>query len=241
MARNILREGDKIEFREILTPKEEQNGKQPTIYVSQLFEENADGSLQVAMPILRGRLVPLMRGENYDAYFFTEKGIFCCRAEIVDLLKSEHIFSMKIVLKTELLKQQRRQYFRLEKNIDILYAKLSDENYKTITETGTLPEPMTDPEIYEKGVTADISGGGMRFIGKKKTDAGEKIFIVFEILKEEEPIRFRLPGTVIRSFRLENQEGYEHRIVFENISRKYREILIKYIFEEERRMRKNSR
>jgi c-di-GMP-binding flagellar brake protein YcgR len=44
------------------------------------------------------------------------------------------------------------------------------------------------------------------------------------------------------SFSLPNDSTkYEHRVEFENISKEYREILIKYIFEEERMMRKSAK
>ena len=242
MTYDILNEGDKLELREILTEKEIADGAKPAVYVSQIFEEDEDGDLRVAMPILKGRLVPLMKGEKYDAFFFVGKFLYNARVEIIDRFKSENIYTMKIRLDTELKKFQRRQYYRLEKSIDILYAPLSDEDYQTIIETRQFPESMKRINYFEAASTSDISGGGMRFVGHTKVDAGKKVMVIFDVAGKSRQMKFRLPATVISSSLIPERAGrYEHRIEFENISREYREILIHYIFEEERRLRHNTR
>lgn len=242
MIKGLINEGDKIELRELLTEKEVEDGAKPAVYVSQVFEEDDDGDLRVAMPILRGRLVPLMKGEKYEAFFFVGRQLYLAQVEIVDRFKSENIYTMKIRFLTDLKKFQRRQYYRLEKSMDILYAPLSEEDYKVIIETRQFPESMKRINYYEAASTSDISGGGMRFVGHTKVDAGKKMLVIFDIVGKDRQMKFRLPATVIASAQLPERVGrFEHRIEFDNISREYREILIHYIFEEERRLRSNIR
>ena len=82
----------------------------------------------------------------------------------------------------------------------------------------------------------------MRFVGRKMIETGIKLLLIFQIVVGGKEIKFGLPATVRMSFSLPNDSTkYEHRVEFENISKEYREILIKYIFEEERMMRKSAK
>lgn len=242
MVNHIIAEGDKIEFTEILSQEEDRDGKKANTYVSQLFDFLDNGNLRVAMPISKGRLIPLSKGLKYDIFFYTSKGLFQSKALIVDRYKSGNIYTMEIELTTELQKYQRRQFYRLEKTLQLHYVKLSDEDYHRIIKTRKFPENLKDIEIYEKGTSADISGGGMRFVGRTKIDTGSKVFVIFDIMSGDTYTKFHLPATVILSFELQNKMNYfEHRVEFENISKDYRELLIRYIFEEERKLRQNTR
>lgn len=238
-----LSEGDKIEFREILLLSEEQTGRRPSTYASQIldFDEDDDSVMSVAMPVSKGRLVPLPKGGVFDTYFYTEKGLYRCKCRILDRVKTGNIYSINILMETELKKFQRRQYFRLEKTIPIIYTELSDEEYMALLETKRLSEDFMHAERYAEGTGLDISGGGMRFVGRKIIETGNKLMLIFQIVAGGKEVKFRLPATVRMSFSLPNDSSrYEHRVEFENISKEYRELLIKYIFEEERRMRKST-
>lgn len=235
-----LSEGDKIEFKEILLKSEEQAGKKPEVYVSQIFEcDEYDDTINVAMPISKGKLVPLPKNSEFNTFFYTSKGLYQCRCKVIDKFKVGNIYTMKISMETEMKKYQRRQYYRLEKTMGLIYTHLTQKEYITMLETRKLPEDLMSRERYAEGTALDISGGGIRFVGKHLVPAKEKLLVVFEVVTQNGPVKFRLPATVILSFETTGRSGrYEHRIEFENISNEYREILIKYIFEEERRMRK---
>lgn len=82
-------------------------------------------------------------------------------------------------METELKKFQRRQYFRLEKTIPIIYTELSDEEFTALLETKKLSEDFLHAERYAEGTCLDISGGGMRFVGSKMIETGMKLFTYF--------------------------------------------------------------
>ena len=238
MGYRLLSEGDKIEFRDIVSQEDLDAGIKPRVYVSQIYEFTGNNIIKTAMPISKGKLVPLDKGRKYDTFFFTSKGIYQCITRIINRSKSDKLYTLEIEQVTELKKFQRRQYFRLEKTIPIYYAELSDEDYLSILKTHHFPESMRDIDMFENADTLDISGGGMRFVGKRQIETGKRMLIMFDINDRERQIKFRLPATVILSFKVPNRIGmYEHRIEYENITREYRELLIKYIFEEERKKR----
>lgn len=239
---NGLSEGDRIEFKEILLKAEEQSGRKAQSYVSQIFDfDEKENVIRVAMPISKGKLVPLPKDEVFDTYFYTKKGLYHARCRIIDRYKSGSIYTMRVALETELQKYQRRQYYRLEKTFSLIYSSISEEEYIKMLETKKMPDGLMQPERYAEGTALDISGGGIRFVGKNLVPTNQKVLVIFDIFTSAGQVKFRLPGTVILSFELSNHVSrYEHRIEFENISKEYREILIKYIFEEERKMRKGT-
>ena len=145
-----LSEGDKIEFKEILLLSEEQTGKRPSTYASQIldFDKDDDNVISVSMPVSKGHLVPLPKGSVFDTYFYTEKGLYRCKCRILDRIKTDNIYSINISLETELKKFQRRQYFRLEKTIPIIYTELSDEEFTALLETKKLSEDFLHAERY---------------------------------------------------------------------------------------------
>lgn len=246
MASDVLSVGNKVEFKQILTPQDEEDGRKANSYVSQVYDVAYDRkkgiTVTCAMPSLGGRLVPLSLGQDYEAFFFTGRGLYKSRCTVKDRYREGNIYTMEISLHDEPVKYQRRQYYRLDKSLPVLYAGLSDNEYLKIIETRQFPDNLRSPDAYDKGNTVDISGGGLRFIGRSKVESGRKMLVIFDIDTGEKQIKFRLPASVIMSFEMPDRQGfYEHRVEFENISSEYREILIKYIFEEERKLRKRTR
>ena len=242
MRYRLLSTGDKIEFHDNIPAEEVGLGTSERVYVSQVFDFNDNGNINVAMPISKGQLIPLSKGKKFNAFFYTSKGIYQCRCQIVDRTKVDNIYSMEIALLTELQKYQRRQYFRLEKTIPVRYTELSDEDYMSILETHHFPDHLKDISIYTDANSMDISGGGMRFVGKQRVEAGKKVLVIFEVTEKGNIKMFRLPATVIAAVTPSGRNGRtgicELRVEFENITREYRELLIRYIFEEERKKRR---
>ena len=242
MVNRLIIEGNKIDFKDILTQTQMKDGVVAKTYASQVLDIDDKGQMRVSMPIVQGRLVPLSKDRKYEAYFYTSKGMYQSNVVIVDRFRTGNIYTMEIRLLTEPVKYQRRQYYRLEKMIPIHYATISDEEYEFIVKNKQFPESLMEPDVYKSGETVDISGGGMRFIGRAKSEKGGRIVVDFDVTVDGKVIKYKLPSKVIMSFPLPNNSSmYEHRIEFQNIPDKYREILIRYIFEEERKLRKSKR
>ena len=222
--------GDRVEL------KEKTKDNEIVTYISQGMDVSEDGSIRIAMPIVKGKIVPLPKGGKYDAFFYSSRNIYQARVVVSERYKSGNIYSMDIVPENGMKKYQRREYYRLEKMIAMKYAILSDEAYEEIVATGEVPDELMSPETLLKGMILDISGGGIRFTGDMKLDEGMKILTSFQMLGSKGMVDFNIPANIIRTFKITNESGkYENRVKFENISRECRELIIKSIFEEERR------
>ena len=101
---------------------------------------------------------------------------------------------------------------------------------------------IVSEENMARGVIVDISGGGTRFVSRQKFEEGSIILMSFDLSIVDKERSFLLAAKVVYSGEIENRENeYENRVKFEFIDTMTREEIIKYIFDEERKNRKNGK
>lgn len=252
MLRDILTIGDKIDVKRLdHTGKHVPNSK---TYVSQLVDFEDFDMIQIAAPIWSSYIITLDVGESYELCFYTEKGLYRCKSVVINNTKENNIFISVIRLTSDLEKFQRRQYYRLECILDTHYRIITEEEER-LEKQLSLEEFSGPAERSEcvkrlelldkewmKASVHDISGGGARINSSNQQTAGDRIKMKLEFMVGKVLKKMVLNADIISSNKLINRVGaYEHRVEFSNILRKDREDLIKYIFEQERRRRKNDK
>jgi len=251
MLKNIVLIGDKIHIRPLA-----RNGKpikNSPLLVSQLTEYGTDGIINIAAPIANNTVIRLRKGMDYLLYFYTDKGLYSCRAEVIDNVKDNKVIITRVRLSSDLEKIQRRQFYRLDLIHDIEYRIVTAEEEilteKVISNDGT-DEEIEDykkrlaelDRLWDKVSITDLSGGGTRFNTDKIYNPGDKILIRLEFVSAGTYKNLELLGIILSATELYNDLGtIEYRIEFKDMDKKDREELIKYIFEEERRRRKNEK
>ncbi len=243
MISKIISPGDRIELKKTGAEKKAKEiGAEPAkTYVSQVYDILNEDEMKIAMPIVEGRVIPLPINGRYDLCFYTANGLYQCRAIITDRYKEDELFVLQIEITSDLKKFQRRQYFRLECTMDIWYKILpKEEILEIITDKEKMEELLTGE--LDKGVALDISGGGMRFTSSKRHSSGDCVIVVLRIKKSGNNATCILPGTILKSTSVLNRSDvFEHRVEYNNVQGSVREALIKFIFEEERRLRQKDK
>ena len=237
MIQKIISEGNKVELQRLASLAQKKEGEEVKTFYSLVSEIVDDDRIKITMPLEKGKVVLLPINTRYNACFYTPNGLYQGRIIVIDRYKEENIYMLVIELISDLVKFQRRQYYRLGCTMDIVYKKIEeeDEEYDDKTKTNLI----IDDEGFIEGTALDISGGGMRFISKQSLVPGENIFVVIEVQYEDEKKEYGLNARVVTSEALASREGrYEHRIEYKHMNGKVRESLIRYIFDEERRQRK---
>ena len=88
----------------------------------------------------------------------------------------------------------------------------------------------------------DISGGGARFISRTQYPVGSEVMFRFSLFVSGKMNEYSLHGRVLFSQPMKNNPGaFEHRMQFIHIPRDDRESIIRYIFEEERKIRRREK
>lgn len=234
---DYVKPGDKIDINFL----HQSNGK---TYKSSVFDFLDDNELEIAMPTEAGRMVMFNIGFECQFYFYTTRGLFTCEAVITNRYKKDNFYLLCAKIKTGLKKFQRREFFRLECMLDFAYYEISNE-VAALETTEELFEEIVNPEYIEKkhlARTKDISGGGMRFSTMSPIEIGSKILVVLHLSNDKIDHMFYLVSDVIACAPVEKMvDLWVARCKFEFKNIKDRDLIIRYVFEEDRMMRKKEK
>jgi c-di-GMP-binding flagellar brake protein YcgR len=252
MLREILTLGDKIDIKPL-----DHNGKpvhNARTFASQLLDFVDFDVVHIAAPIVHSKSIVLDVGEYYNLCFYSGKGLYQCNCIVLNNHKENNTIVAVVRITTNLEKFQRRQYYRLECIHEIEYRiitieeemldrKLSLEDFRNPEERAECRKKLSlfDKEWIPAAIT-DLSGGGAKFNSETNHSKGDKIRIRLDFISGGDLKKMLLGADIISSTRIMNRAGaYEHRVAYNNIMQKDREELIKYIFEQDRRRRRNEK
>ncbi len=252
MLQDILTIGDKIDIRQMNHSGELM--RHTKTYVSQLVDFIDTDVIHIATPIGSNRIIILYVGENYNLCFYTNKGLYQCTCVVMNYYKENNMIIAVVKLTSDLEKFQRRQYYRLECVLEMEYRAIGRE--EEILEKRLLSDDFgSDGErlecrnkldqlnqAWQKATITDLSGGGARFNSASFHESGETVRIRFDIFIGNKLKKFSIGAKVVASTKLLDHAGvYEQRVEFNDIGTKDRDYLIKYIFEQDRKKRKNDK
>ena len=223
--------GNKIELVRLdQVIRNEQNKR---VYVSKIYDFLDDDTLQIAMPIYEGKIVPLDLDERYTACFYTDRGLLQCNVLVTSRYRSGNLFFLDIKLLGKLEKVQRRQFYRYDCLIEAKIRVVSDYEYDT-----GIPDDISIPEDelpWEPARIVDISGGGVRLNQRNHIERNEVVKLKFMISFLNEILSFNLFARILSSTRVQGRSDmYEQRMEFLKITQDERDKIVRFIFESER-------
>lgn len=242
MVTDLLQIGNKIDICSLDKDdiRRAENGKVP-ILASQLEAVEDNGELIIQMPVYKGKIILLSLGSRYELIFYTRKGLYRGVCQVTDRYKEDNLFMVKVMLKSGLNKFQRREYFRLECILGMQAYELTREDALRL-DGASLEQHLKDPQIImteSSSVIVDISGGGIRFIGEKKYEEGDCLAVRTALQNENVDQQLLVVVSIVTCRKAApNMERYETRAEFLHLGSKLRETIIKYIFDEDRKIRK---
>lgn len=239
MISKFVNVADRVDIETITRPTSNDSNVERKSYRSQVFDIESEDRIKIGMPMEQGKLILLQVDEEYNLCFYTPAGLYQCIGRIADRYKAESVYVLVVDLVTDLRKYQRREYYRLNCVLDMKSSMISEKDVTQFSEH----VHFIDTDItFDNGVVVDISGGGARFISKVKYPKSSNILFMFQLFVNGELTEYKLLGRVLVSEEIANREGqYEHRIQFINMMNDDRESIIKYIFEEERKIRRREK
>ncbi|MBR1913269.1 MAG: flagellar brake protein [Lachnospiraceae bacterium] len=233
--------GDKVDLTEVKS--EERISSSGVIerknYSTRVYDIVSEDEIKVNMPFENGHIVLLEVGDDYDLCFYSGNGLYQCYARITDRYKSDNVYVLCMELTSPLRKFQRREYYRLNCILNMKCREVGEKEFAEIKENDV--SIINTDLILEDGVIVDISGGGAKFISDKRFEKDTKILFMFNLNMNGKPTEYSVISRIILSEPLEGREGeYRNHIQFINIKDKDREGIIRYIFEEERKIRRKA-
>lgn len=231
---DFARPGDKID----ITYLHQNNGK---VYKSSVFDFLGENVMEIGMPTEGGKMVLFQVGFECSMFFYTQKGMYTCEAKVLDRYKKDGFYMMSVKIISIPKKYQRRDFYRVETSIDFYYYKITKEVSELET-TEDLFEEITNPKyIPEKRLahTLDISGGGVKFLADEELEVGAYVLSVIRLTNEKVDQTLYLVTEVIDCGRMEkvpDKKVVRAKYHFKDL--KDRDLIVRFVFEEDRMLRK---
>lgn len=231
--------GDRMEMQPVERTRYSDDTKQKKVYGSAVYDILSEDRLEIYMPMEKSKLILLPIDTEYDLYFYTSAGLYQCFAKVVDRYKTEHKYLLLLELTTDLRKFQRREFYRLSCALEMDIRPFEKEEVRAFEKN----EKLIIPDIpTKKGVIVDISGGGLRFVGRYVYEPESLVWSSYRLMQDGKTKTYMLAAQIISSTPVEGKQGvFEHRAKFVHIDTAEREEIIRFIFEEERRKRKREK
>ena len=239
MIEKFISPGDKLELKSTVQVTLPDGTEGVKTYRTSVYNILEDGKLELVMPMEQTKLVLLPVGGEYDVCFYSHKGVYRTDVRIVDRQKVNGMYILIVELISSLHTYQRREYYRFNCIVDVMAREMTKYEEDAFARGRTY---IVSEQDMIKGVIVDISGGGTRFVSKHKFTEDSMILMQFDLSILGSYRSFLLAAKVIYSGEIENrEEEYENRVKFEYIDTMTREEIIRYIFDEERKNRKNGK
>lgn len=237
---NILNIGIKVDLRIV---KHEQTSmgieRNYRTYKSKIFDVLEDNKLKLAMPIEGGNVILFPLEQVFEVFFYTTNGLYQAKGKVVEKLKENNIFILVLELTSSVQKNQRREFFRYECTIDVKYTIITEYESSLILEE-EIEEAREKRIEWKKGIIVDISGGGIRFTSGDEFLKASYVLCKFTLIINSKAREFSTIIKIISSDKILNRIGqYENRAKFISMSPEDSEQVVRYIFIEERKSRKN--
>lgn len=235
----LLKVGDKIELSR-KNVRENTKEEDSSAYVSQVLDLRDDDTIVAAMPISEGHIVPIEVGARLEAYFYTSQGIYRSLCVITERGKEGNVYYCGLELVGKFEKFQRREYYRLPCIIGADIIPINGEEVIDYSKEHKIPDKSYDDK--KPGTIVDISGGGVRIMSDIRFNKNDYIFLRFPLEMNIGIKEVELMGMVILSLESPNRSNYyDSRIEFMEVTSEQRDNIVKYIFEQQRKIQKRER
>ena len=206
--KQILKVGQSVEIKDF-------GAEKPPKYRVKIHEIISDEEVVIEVPIVGNNALAMRSGSFYDLIYYEDASMYTQKAEVVSRFLSGAVVCARLVFHGEPKKFNRRQYFRLP----VLLEGQSRGGRNPFS-------PMT---------TTNLSAGGIRFVTLEKYSAEQ--YIQIRITLGETMLD--LVCKVIRCSLVQDSiRRYDVRAKFEKISTREEDIILKYLFEQQRAMKR---
>ena len=228
--------GGEVELKAIDRERNPEENGQRKAHRSRLLKILTESRVEVAMPIVDGKLILLPVDGEYDMYFYGDNVVYQCNARVTDRYRFNGQYVLVMDLTSNLRNYQRREYYRFSCALEMDSREIGEEEIDIAAQDELLPElPL------KSSVIVDISGGGMRFVSYYAYEVNSLILCKYSLQIEGREKEYRLVGKVLAVNELEKEPGiFDHRVQYVNVDPQDREEIIQYIFDEARKTHKKA-
>lgn len=216
---------------------------------SKVLDVSNDKRFRLTMPKSKSATILMEVGEEVIMYFYTSYGVLSGRGVVKNRFFEDDSALITVELVTELKKIQRRQYYRLPCSIDARIHILTNNEISEIERfDGDIRTAREEKNIYINqlaNVTSDwiacrlidLSGGGIKCISNISIKVNELVILDIELGEDSIISRYFLLMRIKACTKKTVVNKYEIRTEFAEMKDTDRDAIVRFIFEEERKVR----
>lgn len=237
----VLQLGNRVDIKPADSTVMTEAGKISDVCRSSISDILSDTEIAITMPVQGAKMVLFPVGVECDVIYYTRNGMYRGNATVKGRFREGNLYFLSVVLRFALRKYQRREYFRINYSADVKYYEIR-EALAMIRTTDQLIEALHKPDetfVSGSGTIQDISGGGMRFLSNKGYERDAFVFLIFHMNNDHLDETMFLVCQIMGSDPHPSIDGlYSNRGKFIYKDLRDREKIVRFVFEEDRRMRK---
>lgn len=238
---DVIKPGNRIEIQSQQDANYmEDMGQNTAVCQSSVADIFSDAELSIDMPMQGQKMILFPVGADCDMVFFGAGGMYRCTATVKGRSREGQLYFLTVVLKSELRKYQRREYFRIEYLANVKYYVIP-RRVAELPTTDLLLDELAGGEVqYElaSGMMQDISGGGIRFYSERKLERDSFLMITVHLEGERVRENLYLVSQIVDCAPHKTLRGqFSCRAKFLYKDLRDREKIVRFVFEEERRIR----
>jgi len=186
-------------------------------------------TLSVAQPMVGGMAVPLPRNEEVELEFIIENGdrLHFTTRVLGHYVQVVPVITLAMPSPDSVTRHQLRDFVRLDANIPLYYA------IKPPASEGLSPDEEDKRKVFHKSHTIDISGSGAQILFKESHPVGTMLDIVLQL----EGMNLPITAQIVRIVQQVKPKEVWLGVRFTKVEERYRERIIRYIFNEQRARR----
>lgn len=210
------------------------DSKPNQVFISQLLDIIDEKNIVIAAPIFESRLVFIPVGSKIRIVLFHGKyGLLSLPLAVSSISRNNNIVSYNAVIEGSFEKIQRREHYRLECFISTEYRLIPEHNIREWKNPGS-----TENEL-KKVVLKNISGSGACIVTDDEVSKDSHLELHIRINNE---LTIKALCRVLRTAKIETAKTlkYELGVHFDKINPKDQDLIIKYIFDQQRLLLKNN-
>ena len=164
MLDKFIKAGQRVDMKSLRRVRSTDGETKEKVYTTRIYDIVSEDTVELVMPMEQTKLILLPLDGEYEAFFYTENGLYETTVKIVDRYKSNNVYILLVELQANLRKYQRRDFYRYSCALDMETRGLTPEEVFAYRKGESYQAPPGLPTA--KGVIVDISGGGLRFVSK---------------------------------------------------------------------------
>ena len=201
---------------------------EPTL-ISEFEWNEGENMAAIAAPIFEGHIVPLPVNSEINIYFIIKNeslySLYKFSAIIMSRLVVDNLHILMVKKQGDIVKVQRRNYFRLDCFVEVRYRILDPNG----------DDPNDRKRSFINTLTNNLSGGGVSIMLQEIIPTGT--IIECEMFNDQNR-KVTFFGKVMRYEEIgkDGKYKYEAGIAYIEISDSDREAIVKYIYDEQRKL-----